>query len=35
MGTVNASRSPLESTSVSVHVEITLRYRRSPLMQGG
>ena len=36
MKTVNVSRSPLESTSASVHVEITsLRYRRSPLVQGG
>ena len=36
MRTVNISRSPLESTSASVHVEVTsLRYRRSLLVQGG
>ena len=32
MRTVNVSRSPLESTSESIHVEITSsRYRRSPI----
>ena len=36
MRTVNVSRYPLESTSASVHVEITsLRYRRSSLVQRG